>query len=302
MLIFGGSLSKVLASRIAKRLNKEASVAEVFRFPDGEKRIRIRENVLDQDCVIVHSTALLPDEAYMEVFIMVDALKRSGAKSVTVAMPYMGYSRQDHVFRDGEDVSLEVMIKLLEATGVDKFIAFDLHSIRIPELFSIPVIHLSALPIFAEKIKKEFKLNEIVLVSPDMGGIRRIKEISEMLGNIPYATIEKNRDLVNGEINDSGLNGDVRGKIAVIVDDMISTGITMVDAAELLVKNGAIKVFAYATHAVFSKGTDELLQKSKIEKVVVSDTIVMPIYFLFPKLEVVSIAEVAAEALKISNF
>jgi ribose-phosphate pyrophosphokinase len=298
MNIFSGSASKKLAGKIAKDLNLELSPVEIFVFPDGEKRIRIQENVLGKDCIIIQSASTPPDENYMELFIMIDALKRSGAKSIKVLIPYLGYQRQDHIFRSGEAVSLEVIAEILTGVGMTQLLSFDMHSPKIPDIFTVPVKHLSALPIFAEKIKKDFNLDEIVLISPDMGGIRRIKEVSEMLGNIPFATIEKNRDLGNGEINNSGLNGDVRGKIAVIVDDMISTGQTMVEAAELLIENGATKVFVFATHAVFARDAGKLLQHSRIERVVVSDTIDVPVFNQFPKLEVLSISETAATALK----
>ena len=199
--------------------------------------------------------------------------------------------------------------------GADKFVAFDLHSIKVPELFSIPVLHLSALSLFAQKIREiagssrfmvdgkstmndeQSTINRFVLVSPDMGGIRRIKELSESLGNIPYATIVKNRDLETGKIEDSQLNGEVKGKVAVIVDDMIATGDTTVDAARLLLEKGAEKVFAFATHAVFTKKAHEILQNSQIEKVWVTDTIFIPEEKKFPKLEVISVSEVIAKGL-----
>src|ERR1035437_7471881 len=183
MNIFSGSASKKLAGKIAKDLNLELSPVEIFVFPDGEKRIRIQENVLGKDCIIIQSASTPPDENYMELFIMIDALKRSGAKSIKVVIPYLGYQRQDHIFRDGEAVSLEVIAEILTTVGMTQLFSFDLHSPKIPEVFSVPVHHLSALPIFAEKIKKDCNLSEIVLVSPDMGGIRRIKEVSEILGN-----------------------------------------------------------------------------------------------------------------------
>jgi ribose-phosphate pyrophosphokinase len=298
MNIFSGSASKKLARKIANDLNLELSPVEIFVFPDGEKRIRIQKEVLGEDCLIVQSASIPPDENYMELFIMIDALKRSGASSIKVVIPYLGYQRQDHIFRDGEAVSLEVIAEILTRVGMTEAYSFDLHSPKIPEVFSVPMHPLSALPIFAEKIKNDFNLQEIVLVSPDMGGIRRIKEVSEMLGNIPFATIEKNRNLSSGEINDSGLDGDVREKIAVIIDDMISTGQTLVEAAELLLEEGALRVFAFATHAVFAKDAAKLLQHSKIERIVVSDTVDIPAYNIFPKLEIVSIAEVAAKALR----
>ncbi|MGA2911825.1 MAG: ribose-phosphate pyrophosphokinase [Candidatus Levyibacteriota bacterium] len=301
MSIFSGSASKELAGKIAKDLGLELSPVEIFVFPDGEKRIRIKENVVGKDCIIVQSASIPPDENYMELFIMIDALKRSGAKSIRTVIPYLGYQRQDHIFRDGEAVSLEVIAEILTRVGMTELFSFDLHSPKIPDIFSVPVHHLSALPIFAEKIKQDFNLQEIVLVSPDMGGIRRIKEVAEMLNNIPFATIEKNRDLASGKINDANLNGDVRGKIAIIVDDMISTGQTMAEAAELLLENGATKMVAFATHAVLAKDSGKLLQHSSIERVVVSDTIDVPAYNLFPKLEIVSIVEVAAKALEVGS-
>ncbi len=298
MKIFSGSSNKKLAGKIARHLNLDLSPVEIFVFPDGEKRIRIQEKVLGENCIVIQSASTPPDENYMELFIMIDALKRSGAQSIRVLIPYLGYQRQDHVFRDGEAVSLEVIANILKTVGMTEGFSFELHSPKIPEIFPVPMHQLSALPIFAEKIKKEFNLEEIVLVSPDMGGIRRIKEIAELLGNIPYATITKNRDLSSGEINDSGLDGDVRGKMALMVDDMISTGITMVDATNLLIENGAKKVFAFATHGVFARDADKLLQHSKIERVFVSDSVDIPAFKLFPKLEILSVSETAAKALK----
>jgi len=233
----------------------------------------------------------------MELFLMVDALKRSGAEFVNLVMPYFGYQRQDHIFRDGEGVSLEAMAKILEIIGIDQIFSFDLHSIKIPEIFTIPVTNLSALPIFAEKIKEHFSGKEPVLVSPDMGGIRRIKEISEML-SIPYATIVKDRDLNTGSICDSELNGEVKGKQAVIVDDMISTGETMVQAADLLLEKGAISVVVFATHAVLAGKAVKVLEDSKIEKVFVTDTIEIPEEKRFAKLEILSVAKITADALK----
>lgn len=298
MKIFSGNSNRKLATKIVKDLKLDLSPVEIFVFPDGEKRIRIQEKVLGQDCIIIQSASIPPDENYMELFIMIDALKRSGAKSIKTIIPYLGYQRQDHIFRDGEAVSLDVIANILKAVGMTELYSFDLHSPKIPEIFSVPVHHLSALPTFAQKIKKDFDLSKIVLVTPDMGGIRRIKEMSELLGNLPIATIVKNRDLANGEINDSELEGDVRGKIALIIDDMISTGQTIVEASKMLLEKGALKVFVFATHAILAKNADKLLQNSRIERVVVSDTISVPSYSLFPKLEIVSISGIAAKALR----
>lgn len=297
MKIFSGSSSKSLADKIAKHLNLTLSPLEIFVFPDGEKRIRVEEKVLDQDCVLVCSTGMPVDSNYMELFLIVDALKRSGAKSIKLVMPYFGYQRQDHVFRQGEDVSLAVIAKILESVGVSHLYSFDLHTPKIPVLFKIPFFHLSALELFAKHLKKEFDLEKIVLVSPDMGGIGRIKKLSEMLGNTPFAAIVKNRDLATGSIGNSGLEGEVKNKICVIYDDMISTANTIVDGSNLLLDSKATSVFAFATHAVFSEKASEILQNSKLEKVVVTDTLEVSKDKHFARLEVVSVSGIAAKAI-----
>ena len=263
-------------------------------FPDGEKRIRVVDEVVDEDCVVIQSTSTDTDKNYMELLFITDALKRSGAKNVTAVIPYLGYQRQDHVFRSGEAVSLEVVIRILEAVGVDRVITVDLHSIKIPELFHIPAVHLSALSLFAENIKK---MPNVVLVSPDMGGIRRIEILSKMLGGMPYAAIEKNRDLKSGIIEAQTIHGKVK-EYAVIVDDMISTGSTIAVAADLLAKKGATEIVVFATHPVFSKDASMLLQKSKVKRVYVTDTIEVLKEKQFEKLEVLSVTELIATELK----
>lgn len=295
MKFFSGSSNRVLALKICDHLKVDLSPMEIFVFDDGEKRIKLNDSVVSEDCVLIQSTGIPTDTNYMELFFILDALKRSGAKSVTLVSPYLGYSRQDHVFREGEDVSLQVIIKILETIGMDKIITFDLHSIKIPEFFKTPIIHLSALELFAKKIKE---FDNFVLVSPDMGGIRRIKQLSELLGNALFATIEKDRDLKTAKINASKLNGDVSGKIAVIVDDILSTGNTQAKAAEILRQNGAIKVYSFTTHAVFANGAGDVLQESEIEKVFVTDTIEIAKDKRFPKLEIISVADLIAQALR----
>jgi len=296
MLIFSGSSNIPLAQKIARYFDKEISPVEIFTFPDGEKRITLSDRVVGETTVLIQSTNSPVDTNYMELFLMTDALKRSGASEIKLVIPYMGYQRQDHIFRDGEGVSLEVMAKILEAVGINEVFSFDLHSIKIPEIFTIPTHNLSALPIFAQKIKEDFSGKEPILISPDMGGVRRIKEISEML-NIPFTTIVKDRDLNNGSICDSKLNGEVGGRQAIMVDDMMSTGETMIKAADLLLEKGATAVFAFATHAVLSGDASQKLQESKIEKVFVTDTVEIPEDKKFAKLEILSIAKVAADAL-----
>ena len=331
MKIYSGSSNQSLAEKIAEELKTNLSPLEIVIFPDGERRVRVIDRVIGQDAVVVQSTSPNPDTHYMELFFIVDALKRSGAKSVTAVVPFLGYQRQDHIFRDGEAVSLEVIIETLESVGMDKLITFDLHSIKIPELFKIPIVHLSALPIFAEKIKEIARgsvrsfppasaplaspsepdamravgspstsatprlSNDTILVSPDMGGIRRIKILSEMLSDMPYVSIVKDRDLETGDIESNKIDTDSsqwkkEAKTAIIVDDMISTGRTIASAVDLLIKNGIEENLVFATHPVFSNYYKNILQNSKTSKIFVTDTIDVPKDKKFEKLEVLSIA------------
>ena len=317
MKVFSGSSNKPLVEKIAKQLNTSLSPLEIFIFPDGERRIRAIDRVVGQDTVVIQSTSPNPDTAYMELFFIVDALKRSGAKSVVAVVPYLGYQRQDHVFRDGEAVSLEVIIETLESVGMDKLITFDLHSIKIPELFKIPIVHLSALPFFAEKIKEIIgqgaevappgrgspRPSDTILVSPDMGGIRRIKILSELLSNMPFVSIVKDRDLKTGNISSSSFDTESpewkKGvKRAIIVDDMISTGRTIVSAVDLLIKNGIEENLIFATHPVFSNDAKNILQNSRASKIFVTDTIDISEKGRFAKLEILSVANLIANGLR----
>ena len=299
MKVFSGSSNLPLAEKVAKKLASELSPLEIHVFPDGEKRVRVVDRVVNEECVVVQSTATPADSSYMELFFIVDALKRSGAKSVTAVVAYLGYQRQDHIFRDGEAVSLQVIIETLERAGVSKLITFDLHTIKIPEFFKIPVVHLSALGLFANEIRSNYPLDasNYTLVSPDMGGIRRIKILSEMLSNVPFAVIDKNRDLTTGEVSAKEIQGDVKGKRAIIVDDMISTGKTIAKAVELLAKKGAKGILVFATHPVFSQDAKKTLSDLPVEKVFVTDTIDIRPEKKFKKLEIISVAKLISENL-----
>ncbi len=304
MKVFSGTSNRPLAGRIAKALNLSLSPLEIHTFPDGEKRIRILDSVVNQHTIIVQSTSTPADQLYMELFFIVDALKRNGAKSVTAVIPYLGYQRQDHLFREGEAVSLDVVIRTLEAVGVNRIIGFDFHTIRVPELFRIPVSHLSSLSLFAQKIQALNFLGEnTVLIAPDMGGIRRIKQLSEMLPGMSYAVIVKNRNLETGETSASEIQGPDGKEIelpkrALIVDDMISSGGTIITATNLLLKKGVTDVYVFATHPVFSDAASEVLQTSAAKKVFVTDSIEVLKEKNFRKLSVLSIVKMIAKEIK----
>ncbi|HLD01596.1 MAG TPA: ribose-phosphate pyrophosphokinase [Patescibacteria group bacterium] len=338
MKIFSGSANKPLAEKVAESLNISLSPVEIFVFPDGERRVRLEEDVVNEDVVIIQSTTPPVDQNYMELFFLIDGAKRSGAKNITVVMPYLGYQRQDHVFRSGEAVSFQVIVKILESIGVSRVIACDLHTIKIPEFFTIPFTHLSALQLFAEKIQEVFRdslsrdpvnrsfptsarsseasFNELravgsppaiatpdsdtILVTPDMGGIRRIKILSEMLDEMPYVMIEKNRDLATGKVEVTAVHGPstgsgFKGKKAIIVDDMISSGRTIVNAANILKEKGVEETLVFATHPIFSDEAPELLQNAPVEKVYVTDTVLIPEKKQFAKLTVLTISSMVAD-------
>jgi len=299
MLIFSGESNKPLAEKVAKELDLTLSGLEIVTFPDKENRVRVTDQVLGEDVVVVQSTGISPNLFYMELFFILDSLKRSGARSINLVIPYLGYQRQDHIFRDGEGVSLDVIIKIIENLGVDRVISFDLHSVKIPQMFHVPVTPLSALEVFADIIISENK-DDLVLVSPDMGGIARIKKLSELTGGLPFVSIVKDRDLNTGDIQSAQINGEVR-KRAVILDDVISTGKTLVAASELLSKNGVEKITVMATHAIMAKSAPTDLQASSIDKVIVTDTINLPEKRIFPKLEVVSISSLISKSIKDEN-
>jgi ribose-phosphate pyrophosphokinase len=296
--IFSGSSNQPLTEKIASELGLSLSPREIFMFPDGERRVQIQDNVLDQDIVIVQSTSTPVDQNYFELFFLIDAAKRSGARSVKVVMPYIGYQRQDHVFRGGEAVSMQVIITTLESLGIECVIACDLHTIRIPSLFHVPVVHLSARSLFVAEIKKRKWLrHDTVLISPDSGGLRIIELLSEALDGMSYVTINKHRDLATGHVEASSYEGEVQ-KRALIVDDMISSGKTIVKAAELLTQHGAEEIYVFVTHPVFSSIAPELLQNSLVKKVFVTDSVYVPEEKQFEKLEILSLAPLLAKAVK----
>ena len=304
MKIFSGSSSSELTKKVAEVLEIPVSIIENFIFPDGERRIQILENVVDEDVVVIQSTNTPVDSNYIELFLIVDGLKRSGARKVTVAMPYMGYMRQDHVFRDGEAVSLQVMIHLLEALKVDRFVTLDPHTIKLPEFFKLPVSDLSALPLFARYIKDSSDLNDTVLVSPDMGGLRRIKQMSEILGGMGWIATVKDRDLDTGSIIINKFEGplavaELKNKRVLVIDDMISSGKTIAECAAFLKTNGVREVNVFATHPIFSKDAPELLQESKADSIIVTDSVNITDDKKFEKLKILSVAEMIASELQI---
>lgn len=298
MKIFSGNSNIPLATKIAEELHLELSPIEHHTFPDGERRIKLEVPVAGEDCVLINPTSPPVDSNLMELCFIADALKGSGANSITAVVPYLGYQRQDHIFRTGEARSLEVVINMMEVSGISKFIGVDFHSIKIPELFKIDVTHLSALSLFAKKIRElTGDLSAACIVSPDMGGIRRAELLKKELDvSLEVVSVEKNRDVKTGDIQSSGIHGVVL-PVCFITDDMISSGKTIVQCVNELKKQGGEEFYVFATHAVFSHNAQDLLQDSDIKKVYITDSIYIPDDKQFEKLEVLSLAPLISSIL-----
>ncbi len=301
MLFFGDPQNASLSEGLASNLKTTLNFPEVTVFADGERRIRLTEEVVDEHVVFVKTASVTPslDSYLIETAFLIDSIKRSGASSVTGIIPYIPYSRADHVFRTGEAVPLEVVINLLENAGLTKIIFVDPHTIKMPEMFKIDVVNLSALPLFAEKIKEiGFDRENSVIVSPDMGGLRRMEQLSEMLDKLPFTSIEKERDYDSGSIKASAVHGEIK-KTCFIIDDMISSGKTMVQAIEKLHEGGAENIYAFATHPLLSGNASEILQNSHVKKVFVTDALPIPEEKKFEKLEVLSLSKLIGSHLEV---
>lgn len=299
MLLLGDIGNKELSEKLANHLTYGLSYPDIHVFPDGEIRVRILDQVTGKDVLLLKSISPPVNENFTQFLLIIDALKKNGAHTVTGIVPYLGYARADHIFRSGEGVPLEVVISTIEVTGLDKILIVDPHSIKTPEVFKIPVINTSALSLFAVKIKEiENDLTKISIVSPDMGGIRRIKILSEMLGGAETSVVNKERNYETGEISLVEIEGKLN-ETCFVVDDMISSANTMVQAITELEKRGVNQVYAMATHAVFSDKAPVKLSESRAKKVFVTDTNFIPEEKRFEKLEILSISRIVANKIKV---
>lgn len=298
MIIVGDSSNKGLSEGLAKKTGWDLIYPEITVFPDSEQRVRINREIAGEKVFLVKSIVSPVDSSVMQLTFLVDALNKNGADKVIGIIPYIPYMRADHIFRTGEAVPLEVVIKMIQDSGLNEIIMVDPHSIKIPELFSIPVHDLSALGLFALKIKEiEQDKENITIVSPDMGGIRRLKILDQLLGGVNQVVVNKDRDYETGSVKVAEYQGDIKGK-CFIVDDIVSTGKTIVQAVETLVKNGAEEVHVFGTHPVFSQNASELLQSSSAKKIFVTDSIPVVEEKKFEKLEIISVAKLIAHELQ----
>ncbi len=293
--IFAGNANKELAEKICVELGETLGNSEVGVFSDGEISVNIGETVRGYDVFVIQPTCPPVNNNLMELLIMIDALKRASAGRINAVVPYYGYARQDRKAKARDPITAKLVADLLEVSGPDRIITMDLHAAQIQGYFDIPVDHLLGGPILAQHFKKNLA-NETVIVSPDVGGVQRARNFASIL-DLPIAIIEKRRPKANvSEV--MNVIGDIEGKDAIIVDDIIDTAGSMTKAASVLKDFGAKRVFACCTHAVLSGPAIERIQNSVIEKLVVTDTIPLIEEKKIDKIEVVSVAPIIAEAIR----
>ncbi|HSI48953.1 MAG TPA: ribose-phosphate pyrophosphokinase [Ideonella sp.] len=270
-VLFTGNANPVLAKEIATHLGAELGKASIGRFSDGEVTVEIQQNVRARDVFVVQSTCAPTNENLMELLIMVDALKRASARRITAVIPYFGYARQDRRPRSTRvPISAKVVANLLETVGVERVLTMDLHADQIQGFFDIPVDNIYASPVLLTDVKSK-NYNDLVVVSPDVGGVVRARALAKQLG-CDLAIIDKRRPKANvSEV--MHVIGEIDGRNCVIMDDMIDTAGTLVKAAEVLKERGAKHVFAYCTHSVFSGPAIERIKGSHLDEVVITNTI-----------------------------
>lgn len=290
MQIISGQSNPQLAKMVAKEIGAPILTTKVDNFNDGELRIQVMDRI-SKDVVIIQSTSYPANNHLMELLLLADTAKRAGAQNITALIPYFGYSRQDRCTYKFGPVSAALVIKLLEASGITRVITLDLHSPQLEGVFNIPVINLDPASLFFPEVQND---DDIIVVSPDIGGIARARSFSSLLGK-DIAIINKSRDH-NNECHMSSVIGQVKNKKCVIIDDIIDSAGTLCKAAELLLQNGALEVICFASHAVFSGGAAVKIEKSETKKVYVSDSICH--HQLPDKVKVLSAAKLLAAGLK----
>ncbi|QPZ39486.1 ribose-phosphate diphosphokinase [Paramicrobacterium chengjingii] len=298
LVLVSGRAHPALAESIAAELGSELVPTDSRTFANGEIYARYDESVRGCDAFVIQSHSTPINEWLMEQLIMVDALKRASAKRITVVAPFYPYARQDKKGRGREPISARLVADLFKTAGADRIMSVDLHAAQIQGFFDGPVDHLFAMPVLLEYFKERLDSENLTVVSPDMGRVRVADNWSDKLG-APLAIIHKRRDpLVPNQVSVHEIVGEVKGRVCLLVDDLIDTGRTIVKAAEALKENGATGVVVASTHAVFSNPAAEILQSSVIDKVVVTDTLPLTAEQQFEKLEVLSIAPLLARAIR----
>ncbi|WP_034267555.1 ribose-phosphate diphosphokinase [Actinospica robiniae] len=297
LMLFSGRAHPDLAEAVADQLGIELAPTQARDFANGEIYVRFEESVRGSDAFVLQSHAAPINQWIMEQLIMVDALKRASAKTITVIMPFYGYARQDKKHRGREPISARLMADLFKQAGANRLMAIDLHTDQIQGYFDGPVDHLWAMPLLVDYIRENIDRERLTIVSPDAGRVKVADKWCDKLA-APLAIVHKRRDVnVANQVSVHEIVGDIKDRVCVLVDDMIDTAGTICAAADALYENGAAEVVIVATHAVFSGPAVDRLKNSRVSKVIVTDTLPLPDERRFDKLTVLSVAPIVAQAI-----
>ncbi|XPV67939.1 MAG: ribose-phosphate pyrophosphokinase [Halarcobacter sp.] len=291
--LFSGTANPEFAAKVGKYLNIEVGEATINKFSDGEISVQIKESVRGQDVFIIQPTCAPTNDHLMELLIMIDALKRSSAKSISAVMPYFGYARQDRKAAPRVPISAKLVADMLEKVGIDRMITIDLHAAQIQGFFDIPVDNLYGSVLFIEHLKNK-NLKNPIIASPDIGGVARARNYAEKLG-YDLVIVDKRREKANvAEV--MNIIGDVKDKDVILVDDMVDTAGTLVKAAEVLKKRGATSVMACCTHGVLSGPAFDRINQGTLDELIISDTI--PMHGDSEKITVLSATRIIGETIR----
>lgn len=294
--LVAGNSNPALARDIAQWLNMPLAKASVRRFADNEVFVEIQENVRGSDVFIIQSTSFPANDHLMELLIITDALRRASARRITAVIPYFGYARQDRKVGSRSPISAKLVANLITHAGVDRVMTLDLHAGQIQGFFDIPTDNLYASPVMVRDIKERFDLSKVMVVSPDVGGVVRARGLAKRL-NTPLAIIDKRRERA-GESEVMNVIGEVAGYTCILLDDIVDSGGTLVNAAEALLANGATEVYAYITHGVLSGGACARITNSKLKELVITDSIqATEGVCKAPNIRTITIASLIAEAI-----
>jgi ribose-phosphate pyrophosphokinase len=297
-MVFSGNANPALAEGIVHKLNMRLGMASVGRFSDGEIAVEIEENVRGREVFVVQPTCAPINENLVELLIMIDAFRRSSASLITAVIPYYGYSRQDRRTRSSRvPISAKLVAKMITSAGADRVLTVDLHADQIQGFFDVPVDNVYASPILLGDVWRQ-QYQDLMVVSPDVGGVVRARALAKRLDDADLAIIDKRRPRAN-ESKVMNIIGDVQGRTCVMVDDIVDTAGTLCKAARALKENGAIKVVAYCTHAVLSGPAIQNIESSVLDELVVTDTIPLrPDAAACGRIRVLSAAEMLAETIR----
>ncbi len=293
--ILTGNSNQQLAKSICRQLGVPLSNAIVDRFPEGEIRVQIQDNIRGKDVFIIQSTCSPPNDHLMELLILIDAARRASATRITAVLPFYGYARQDRKDKPRVPITAKLVANLLVSAGADRILALDLHAGQIQGFFDVPVDHLYSINVIVKYFLKK-KLKNLVIVSPDVGGIKLARAYSKLL-NAPLAIVDKRREsAVQTQV--MSIIGDVNGRNVIIVDDLISTGSSIVQAINALKEKGCLDVYAAIVHPILAGPAIERIQKSDLKELVVSDSIPIPREKMIKKITVLSVASLLGEAIE----